>query len=239
VNLVLLDPSELEERAPGELWVRLRGRRFEHVRDVHRARAGDALRVGVLGGGVGSGRILGLGDDWVELRVAIDAEPPEPIPVALVIALPRPLVLKRVLAHAASLGVKRIALIHARRVEKSYWQSGVVSRESLLRQLLLGLEQAGDTVLPAVSLHRRFRPFSEDELPVLLEGSRGIVAHPEATLDCPRGVRGRVTLAVGPEGGFLPYEIERLEAAGMTAVRLGRRIMRVEAAVPYAIARLT
>ena len=244
MNLLLLRSEELgdvpacgDATVAAELHVRIEGRRADHVRRIHRAAVGDSLRVGVLGGRLGLGRVLALCGDRLELAVRLDREPPGPLPVTLVLALPRPLVLKRVLLHATSLGVKRIALIHARRVEKSYWQSDALAAESLEEQLLLGLEQAGDTVLPAVSLHRRFRPFVEDVLPALLAGSRGLVAHPGARRECARG-DGPVTLAIGPEGGFIEHEVEKLEAAGLAPVRLGERILRVEAAVPYAIARL-
>lgn len=240
MNLVLLEPADFAAAGSGDpSRVRLQGRRCEYLRRVHRVAVGDELCVGLLGGRIGTGRILELGADHVWMAVSLVDEPPPPLPVILVLALPRPLVLKRVLLHATTLGVKRIALIHARRVEKSYWQSNGVSGESLTEQLRLGLEQARDTVLPRVTLHRRFRPFAEDDLSALLTGSRGLVAHPDAPRDCPRAVDGPVTLAIGPEGGFVPYEIEKLEGAGVEPVRLSDRVMRVEAAVPYAVSRIS
>jgi RsmE family RNA methyltransferase len=241
MNLLLLRPDDFESSPPSgseEACVQIRGRRLGHVRAVHRAEVGDELRVGVLGGSIGYGLVRAVSDDHLELAVRLEREPPEPLNVALVLALPRPLVLKRVLIHATSLGIKRIALIHSRRVEKSYWQSTAVSSQALEEQLLLGLEQAGDTVLPILSLHRRFRPFVEDELSGLLTDSQGFVAHPEAVQECPRAVESAVTLAIGPEGGFVPFEIERFVERGFLPVRLGDRVLRVEAAVPFAVARL-
>lgn len=223
---------------PDEARVCVRGRRCEYVRSVHGAAPGDELRVGLIGGDMGSGRVLALSGGQLELAVRLDRKPPQALPVTLVVALPRPLVLKRVLVHATSLGVKRIALIHSRRVEKSYWQSDAVSEKTLRQQLLLGLEQAGDTVLPKLTLHRRFRRFAEDELSGLLTDSQGFVAHPEAVQECPRAVESAVTLAIGPEGGFVPFEIERFVERGFLPVRLGDRVLRVEAAVPFAVARL-
>ncbi len=217
----------------------MRGRRAEHVGGIHRAELGDDLRVGVLGGRLGVGRVLALTPGHVELAVRLDREPPEALPVRLVLALPRPPVLKRVLIHATSLGLKRIALIHSRRVEKSYWQSEALSEKTLMAQLLLGLEQGGDTVLPRVTQHRRFRPFVEDELGAFLMDAQGFVPHPDATVECPRDTAGPLTVVIGPEGGFIPFEIERLTEVGVQPVNLGSRVLRVEAAVPYAIARLT
>jgi RsmE family RNA methyltransferase len=242
LNLLLLHPEDFDGEVPSgadEARLSVRGRRCEHVLAVHRAEPGDTLRVGVLGGRLGQGRVLALSPGRLDLAVRLERPPPEALPVTLVAALPRPLVLKRVLIHATSLGVKRIALIHSRRVEKSYWQSDALSGETLTEQLMLGLEQAGDTVLPSVTLHRRFRPFVEDELKALLMGAQGFVPDPEAEQVCPRAVTGPVLIAIGPEGGFIPYEIGKLTDAGLRPVNLGTRVMRVEAAVPYAIARLT
>lgn len=215
----------------------LRGRRVAHVTGVHRAAVGSSMVVGVANGGIGTGVVTRL-DDVLELHVTLDRDPPPPLPLTLVLALPRPKVLNRVIASATSLGVKRIFLINAWRVEKSYWKSPRLSAENLLLQRVLGLEQAKDTAMPAIELRRLFRPFVEDELPGIARGSRSLVAHPVADRECPRGVSSAVTLAIGPEGGFIAQEIASLERAGFEPVSLGARILRVETAVAALIARL-
>lgn len=233
MNLILL----FEEDFVGPQAAVLRGRRLEHVMRVHRAAVGASLVVGVAGGLMGTGVVTRL-DEVLELRVTLDREPPPPLPLTLVLALPRPKVLNRVIASATALGVKRIALVNAWRVEKSYWKSPRLSEENLLVQRVLGLEQAKDTVLPVISLHRLFRPFVEDELPAIARDSVSLVAHPIASRECPRAVGGPVTLAIGPEGGFIPQEIESLTRIGFAPVSLGPRILRVETAVAAVIARL-
>jgi RsmE family RNA methyltransferase len=107
-----------------------------------------------------------------------------------------------------------------------------------MEQLILGLEQAGDTVLPEILLRPLFKPFVEDELSELADGTFLLVADPAASASCPRDIRQAATLAVGPEGGFIPYEIEKLVSCGFTPVRISGRILSVETAVPALVSRL-
>jgi len=117
MNLILLFAGDFVS----ENRVRLTGRRLEHVMNVHRAATGDVLTVGVLDGQLGRGVVLSL--DPLELDVTLDRDPPPALPLTLIVALPRPKVLNRIVAATASMGVRRLCLINAWRVEKSYWSS--------------------------------------------------------------------------------------------------------------------
>ena len=234
MNLVLLfDDDFVNDRQ-----VRLTGRRLDHIRNVHRAAAGDDLVVGVAGGRIGTGRVLAASPEAVDIEVNLDREPPAASPITLVLALPRPKVLNRVIASASSMGVKRICLVNSWRVEKSYWKSPRLSESNLREQAILGLEQARDTILPTIEMRRLFRPFVEEELPSLIGNSMALVAHPYAAEECPRNVASAVTLAIGPEGGFIAAEIESLTRAGFRPVTIGERILRVETALAYVLGRL-
>jgi RsmE family RNA methyltransferase len=235
VNLLLLEDADLvgTDRAV------LRGRRLRHLHEVHRAEAGDALRIGRLGGLMGEGRLLRLDASEAEIAIeSLDRPPPAKLPVTLLLALPRPKMLKRTLQTVASMGVAQLVLLNSYRVEKSFWQTPFLSPEALREQLILGLEQARDTVLPDVSIEKRFKPFVEDRLPQLAAGTLGLVGHPGDYPACPRAVEQAVTLAIGPEGGWIPYEVARLQDAGLQPVQLGERILRVETAVPVLLSRL-
>jgi 16S rRNA (uracil1498-N3)-methyltransferase len=234
VNLILLFPDDFL----GTDRVRLSGRRLRHVVEVHRAGPGDELTVGLAGGRMGKGTVTRIDAEALELTVSLDRQPPPSLPVTLVLALPRPKVLNRVIAAATSMGVKRIALINSWRVEKSYWKSPRLSESNLHDQAVAGLEQARDTILPRIELHRFFRRFVEEELPPLAASSLALVAHPTAAAPFPDGGGQPATLVVGPEGGFITEEIAALERAGCLTVTLGARVLRVETALAALLARL-
>jgi len=234
VNLLLFDDDDFLSPTHA----RVAGRRAAHVIEVHRARPGDELRVGRIDGPVGRGVVVSCSADRVDVEVTLDAEPPPPLPLRLLLALPRPKSLKKVLQAVSAMGVKEIVLLNTWRVEKSFWDSPVLQPTELREQLILGLEQGCDTQLPRIELRRRFKPFVQDELPALAAGSLALVAHPPAAAECPRAVTRPVTLAIGPEGGFIPFEVEFLEEHGFVAVSLGPRPLRVEHAVPALLGRL-
>ncbi|MBC8376138.1 MAG: 16S rRNA (uracil(1498)-N(3))-methyltransferase [FCB group bacterium] len=234
MNLILLNPNDFiaEDR------VRLSGRRFKHISTVHRAEPDSQLRVGLLNGKTGHGLITQIEPDFIELTVTLTQPPPERLQVTLLLALPRPKMLKRVMQSITSLGVKQIYLINSYRVEKSFWSSPLLQPENLHEQLLLGLEQARDTILPEVHLRQRFKPFVEDELPELCKGTKALVAHPASEGNALLEPNQPTTLAIGPEGGFIPFEVDMLAACGFTAFSFGERILRVETAVPAILSRL-
>jgi 16S rRNA (uracil1498-N3)-methyltransferase len=235
MNLILLLK---EDFLPFGDRVRITDRRLKHVLSVQGASRGDELAVGLLGGRIGTGTVVRLDGEALEMDVRLERDPPQKLPLTLVLSLPRPKVLRRILRTMSSLGVERIVLLNSFRVEKSYWQTPFLNEAQVKEQLVLGLEQAKDTVLPEVLLRPLFKPFVEDELPGLVRGTLPLVAHPSAAEPCPRGLTRPATLAIGPEGGFIPYEIDLLVSCGFLPVSLGERILTVEAAVPALISKL-
>ncbi len=235
MNLVLFSQADFI----GENLIAIRDqRRLQHIKQVHQIKLGDTLKLGLINGNIGSGQIVFCSDVEIHLAVSLTQAPPKPLPVTLVLALPRPKMLKRTLQTIATLGVKRVYLINSYRVEKSYWQTPLLDESAINEHLLIGLEQGCDTQLPEVHLIKRFKPFVEDNLANIVGTTRALVAHPYTELPCPAQIDYAITLAIGPEGGFIPYEIDLLQKCGFTAVNLGERIMRVETVVPYLLGRL-
>ena len=234
MNLLLLEEADFVSADR----VVLADRRFTHMQTVHGVAEGDSLRVGRLGGLMGQGRVVRLGTRDAELEVSFHQPPPAKLPLTLVLAVPRPKMLRRLFQTTATLGVARLVLVNSYKVEKSFWQTPFLRPESIRENLILGLEQARDTVLPEVILEKRFKPFVEDRLPGIAAGTLGLVGHPGDYPACPRGVQDPVTLAIGPEGGWIPYEVDLLGKAGLSPVQLGDRILRVETAVTALLSRL-
>ena len=239
MNLLLLHDEDF--LADGT--VLLTGRRVQHAREVLNAARGDVLRVGRVGGRMGTAEILHVDAHEIRLSVQLDQEPPARANVDVLLALPRPKALKKVLPALATLGVDRVVLLNAARVEKSYFGSHVLQPEFVRQLLELGLEQARDTVLPQIVVRDRFRPFVEDELdPLFPAVEHRWLAHPPAVqgasqLSPPRP-RDRVLLAIGPEGGWVPFEVQLLETHAFRAFSLGPRILRVETAVPLLVGQI-
>ena len=234
MNLLLLEEADFIAADR----VILRDRRLTHMQEVHRCEVGDSMRVGRIGGLMGSAQVLRLDATEAELRVTLDQSPPAKLPLTLVLALPRPKMLRRVFQTVAAMGVPRIVLVNSYRVEKSFWQTPFLEPEAIREQLILGLEQARDSVRPEVVIAKRFNPCVEDRLPASTEGTLGLVGHPGNYPSCPRALSEPVTLAIGPEGGWIPYEIDLLGKSGLQPVQLGERILRVETAVTALLARL-
>ncbi|MBD3344020.1 MAG: 16S rRNA (uracil(1498)-N(3))-methyltransferase [Chitinivibrionales bacterium] len=234
MNLILLFNEDFIDKGR----VCLKGRRAQHLLSVNRCSVGDSMRVGIENGDIGTGLVINVEKVRIELEVTLRIMPPPPIPLTLLLALPRPKALKRIIQAATAMGVKKIFILGCRHVEKSYWSTPVLTKENLRRHMILGLEQAQDTVMPRIQLRQWFKPFVEDELKTIAEKTTALVAQPDAGTVCPRGCKNPVTLAIGPERGFIPYEIEKLKEVGFTPVSLGPRILRVEHAVPALIGRM-
>lgn len=229
MNLVLLEERDALESGT----VTLSDARASHLLSVLRVVPGQVVRIGLLDGPLGSATVESTGDRRVTLRCAFeDTTPPRPR-VDLLLAVPRPKVLRRLWAQLAALGVGQIILTNAQRVERPYFDTHVLG-EACYRPLLIeGLQQARDTRLPVVSVHRQFKPLVEDRLDAMCGDALRVVAHPgggQGIGSTVGGHAGRVLLAVGPEGGWNAFELALLHAHRFQVVGLGPRPLRVDTA---------
>jgi RsmE family RNA methyltransferase len=232
VNLLLVEPAEVSEGR-----VVVEGRRAQHLREVIGVTTGARVRTGIVGGGVGSAEVLADDGTRITLALAIDGPAPPPLPIELVLAVPRPKVLTRTIEAAASFGVERIALTNAWRVDKSYLSSPRLAPDALAAAARLGAEQGATTHVPPIVVHRRLMELLDARWRAPGDDMR-IVAHPTGKpIENVARVESLV-LAIGPEGGWIQRELDTFVARGFTPVSLGERVLRVETAVAAALGQL-
>lgn len=234
MNRILFEPEEIADGTvtlkPGDL-------RALHILGVLHGAPGQTLSTGTLGGLLGTSRILST--DPLRLELHHDA-PSLPPAFDLILAAPRPKVLKRLWAQLAALGAGRIVITNAFKVEKCYFESQWLDPAGYRPLLVEGLTQAAvSTVLPEILIRPRFKPFLEDELDALFPTDARYLAHPAAASSAGTRPSGRPVIAVGPEGGWTDYELSRFEEKHFIRLSLGPRILRTDTACLVLISRLT
>lgn len=233
MNIVLLDPRQTES----EFWSITSKRQLEHLKIHVDVKVGDTLKVGIKAGKRYLTEVLEISEQAIRVKVLHEEVVPKKLPVTLILAMPRPKVLRRLIQDSVTLGVEKIILLHSYRVDKSYWQTPFL--QQLNHFIELGLEQAGDTITPQIEIFKRFKPFVEDVLPTLIfPNVPCYVAHPYVESSMPFAIDHNCTIMIGPEGGFIPYEIDLLVKNGCQVFNLGNRIIRTENVIPYVLGRL-
>ena len=206
---------------------------IKHVQQVLELETGDRLKVGSLQGNLGSAVIEAVSDTQLKLTdITLDIPPPSKLDLTVILALPRPKVLRRLIMDMTAIGVREIILVNSYRTDKSYWQSPMLARiDEFVRE---GLQQGVDTIPPVIQLKKRFKPFVEDELSQWSISHTMVVAHPYSTLSFNEFIEQTglpQVLCIGAEGGWIEYEVALLQDHGCQAVTIGQRILRTEAAV--------
>lgn len=231
MNRILYEAEELRDGC-----VVLDDVRATHIRRVLNSKPGDLLRTGEIDGPLSSGTVVETLADRVVLAIREEDTPARPN-LDLILALPRPKVLRRLLPQIAALGVDRLILCNASRVERYYFDTHVLEAEEVRKALVEGLAQCGDTRLPRVRLVKRFKHFMEDDLSRSVNTETRWLLHPYGAgsmLAAPMST-GRLMLAIGPEGGWMPYELEAFEDRGFRRVSLFPRILRSDTACVAAL----
>lgn len=232
MNRILFDSSEIADGV-----ATCSDARAEHILAVLHGEVGQTLKTGELDGRIGTGEIVSIEGRTVAVKVSHTEESLRPW-CDLVLAPPRPRVMKRLLPQLASLGVGTIVLVGAKKVEKDFWGATLLKEENYRPLLVDGLMQAGTSVVPRMETRRNFRRFVGDELDSLFPTANRVVGHPGGAPNAPAQKPGRLLLAVGPEGGWTDDEVSLLESHGFSRYSLGSRILRTDTALVALLARL-
>ena len=235
MNIILLKTQDFLSDSNIAL---IRDYRLTHILKVLKPSIGQSLRVGLFGGDCGYGIIELMNSEFVKLKVVLNEPAPPRHQFDIVLALPRPKMLRRILRTIAEYGVKNLHLINSARVEKSYWQSPLLQPEKIQDSLVAGMERSKDTVMTNVKLHPRYRPFVEYQLPNLC-GSRACwitdMSADKSAIELDIASKPAVVM-IGPEGGFVPFEVELATSKIAWPIHLGTRILSVDTAVTTVLA---
>lgn len=232
MNRILFESSEIADGV-----ATCSDARAEHILAVLHGEVGQTLKTGELDGRIGTGEIVSIEGRTVAVKVSHTEESLRPW-CDLVLAPPRPRVMKRLLPQLASLGVGTIVLVGAKKVEKDFWGATLLKEENYRPLLVDGLMQAGTSVVPRIETRRNFRRFVGNELDFLFPTANRVVGHPGGAPNAPAQKPGRLLLAVGPEGGWTDDEVSLLESHGFSRYSLGSRILRTDTALVALLARL-
>jgi RsmE family RNA methyltransferase len=228
MNLVLLENHEFLTESSAQVG----GRKAEHIQTVLKVKEGQSIRVGQIGGLVGRAVVASVGEKIRLADLALTEPPPAKLPVRFVVALPRPKAFRRIVEQIAMLGVSEIIFTNATKVDKSYWNSKLEDEGTIREKMLIGLEQAGDTVFPVVKFERLLKPFVEDRLSDWCGNAGKWIAHPASANKADFATdKSSSVIAIGPEGGWIDYEIKKFNDLGFRTFDLGPRILKVESAI--------
>ena len=235
MNIILLRDQDFIDNSEFAI---IQDNRFIHIQKVLDPTIGQALKVGLLNGNCGHGIVISINEQAVILQVVLNHSPQKRHSFDIALALPRPKMLRRILRTIAEYGVENLYLINSARVEKSYWQSPLLHPDKIQNALIAGMERSKDTVMTAVHLHQRFRPFVEDLLPDLCETRRCWItdmAASQSAAEIDIASKPAVVL-IGPEGGFVPFEVQLATSTIAQPINLGTRVLSVDTAVTTVLA---
>ncbi len=225
-----------------------------HVARVLRGRVGDALIVFNGDGREFGAEIASVRGTRVSVSLgparAIDRE--SPLGVTLVQCVPRGDRMDFVVQKATELGVSCIVpTLSERSVVRLDARQGIAKLAHWRGVAISACEQCGRNRLPLIEEPRPLLEYlgnapAPTGLRLVLEPDAERTSDPSPAADkarqssqpgaAPAAVPRSAQIAIGPEGGFAPDELEAFRVAGFVRVQLGPRVLRAETA---AIAALT
>ena len=226
----------------GEPRITLSGGDFRHVARVLRMREGDTLDAVDARGAPYDMRIVRVGRETCDVRLAPRPREQEPgvtasrtrgVRITLLQCLPKGRKIDLIVRQATEAGVGRIVLLVSEHVVARPGENdGRVSR--LRRIAREALQQSGTPVLPEIEGPLPF--------PSIAGGDWGtaLLFHEKPLGDQPlhallAGRPRAVSLLVGPEGGLSEAEVARAQGAGFSPVHFATGVLRVETAATYAL----
>ena len=227
MNIILFDKDVREFKKGDE--------RYEHLKKVLHATLGSEFRGGELNGDVGVCTITALDSEKITFTFEGDKEDIDLHPLTVLLALVRPICMKRILRELVSLGVERIILTRSDLGEKSYSESSLYTTDEYKNIMINGAMQGGHTgvsqVIFASKVEEAIKSVDNNYTMLLLDNVVGAKRFKELELK-----NKRVCIAIGPERGWSNRERELLLDSGLIPTIMGDHILRTETASVAAVA---
>lgn len=215
----------------------LTGEQALHLARVLRAEPGQIFDV-VAAGFLHRAEITAVTNDRVDFVLHEELESDSALPLHLYLAVFKFDHLEWAIEKATELGVAEITPVLARRTEKHLAQAAVKRVERWRRIAHEASQQSRRTSVPTIA--------DPTPLKLALEHvtapNRILLSETEQTLSLSQAMNQSdksdptIALAIGPEGGWTPEEMNLFTQQNWTHVTLGPRILRAETAAIAAIA---
>lgn len=222
---------------PWEPEVVLEGPEAHHLGRVLRAGPGTRVELFDGAGSWAQAEVVNVGKRDVELRLitAVMRDPDPRWEVTLAVAPPKGERFRWLVEKATELGVDRIVPL---RTQRTVVEPGVNKLDKLRQVALEACKQSRRNRLPRIDdlvsledwLHQSGNAFHRRYYGDQHGGS--LTAEPPFV---ERGTCAAMAM-IGPEGGFTPQEMEKLDAIGVVPISLSSQVLRIEtAAIAFAV----
>jgi 16S rRNA (uracil1498-N3)-methyltransferase len=235
MNSIVLLPDELKNENEFEIV----GSRFLELQKRHQLNCGNTLKAGIYNGNRGSIKILDSSNSGCSGNYVFNQDSFSRLPITVLLGISRPPTVKKVIHAVTTLGIEELILFRSEYSEKSYFDSKILSEDSILREVLLSLEQACDTKPPKISVVKlNLQNLFQNSLEKNISESACYFGHTQDSenSDISSSIRNgclkkSVCLGIGSEKGWSQNEIELLTRYGFDKISFGSRMLRVEVAL--------
>ena len=208
---------------------------LKHIHQTLKLKLNDKVKCTILNVGLFEAQVISLSENSCKFEIQSKIRSCDSW-FNLVVGISRPQTTKKILEHATTFGASKIHFFKANLSEKSYLDAKVFEGNSFLEHTTAGLSQSALYFkLPEVRVDK-YNPAStyvaeSNKFILDLKADKSFLDH---SIDFTRPI----TLAVGPERGFIAEDLERFHQAGFISVKISSSILRVEHAIYSAISQL-
>lgn len=248
MNLILVTSKCIYQEGD-KFYFQTTARQTDHLRTILKVRINQKVKVGVINKGKGEGIIVKEENSHYVIQLVepihLEDSKSQFLPIDVVLCVPRPKILDKLLQQLSCVGVKRIIIVFSEYANKCYESSRVLKNEEIKQSLQLGLEQAMCTGFPEVYIHYSFNSFfmnfekyADSETIKLCAHTDSMTASSLTPSSILNKNEGKVLFMIGCERGFSDFEIYLLKKLQFHFFHISSRILKCETALLVIIGQL-